>query len=134
VTPGFLVASALLGLAASLTGAIAPERSRTQLSSVLVIAGCGCGFVAAAGVLHTGHAVVVYTNHLLPLAGFSLVLDRFGALFVAISAVSMGAVEGLISSLNFGGWVGFPNLAQPRTGGDSPPRRRLRQREELPRL
>jgi formate hydrogenlyase subunit 3/multisubunit Na+/H+ antiporter MnhD subunit len=87
VTPGFLVASALLGLAASLTGAIAPERSRTQLSSVLVIAGCGCGFVAAAGVLHTGHAVVVYTNHLLPLAGFSLVLDRFGALFVAISAV-----------------------------------------------
>jgi formate hydrogenlyase subunit 3/multisubunit Na+/H+ antiporter MnhD subunit len=87
VTSGLLEATALAGLAASLAGAIAPERIRTQLSSALTIAACGCGLAVAAGVLHSGHAAVVYTNRLLPLSGFSLVLDRFGALFVAISAV-----------------------------------------------
>jgi len=37
-------------------------------------------------VLHSGRAAVVRANQLLPLSGLSLNLDRFGALFVAISA------------------------------------------------
>ncbi len=86
MTSGLLVATALVGLAASATGAMAPERLRAPAVSALTVAACGSGLAAAAGVLHTGHAAVVYTNRLLPLAGFSLVLDRFGALFVAISA------------------------------------------------
>jgi hydrogenase-4 component B len=87
VTGALLVATALLGLAASLAGAIAPGRIRTVLSSVLTIASCGFGLTVAAEVLHTGHVAVVHTDRLLPLSGFSLMLDRFGALFVAVSAV-----------------------------------------------
>jgi formate hydrogenlyase subunit 3/multisubunit Na+/H+ antiporter MnhD subunit len=87
VSGALLVATALLGLAASCAGAVAPARIRTQLSSALTIAACGCALAAAAGVLRSGHAAVLYTNRLLPVAGFSLVLDRFGALFVAISSV-----------------------------------------------
>jgi formate hydrogenlyase subunit 3/multisubunit Na+/H+ antiporter MnhD subunit len=86
VTSGLLSASALVGLAASVAGAIAPERLRAQLASALTVAACGCGFAVAADVLSTGHAAVVRTDRLLPLSGFSLDLDRFGALFVAISA------------------------------------------------
>jgi len=87
VSGALLVATPLLGLAAACVGALAPARIRTQLTSALTIAACGCGLGAAAAVLHSGHSAVLYTNRLLPLAGFSLVLDRFGALFVAISAV-----------------------------------------------
>ena len=57
------------------------------MSSWLTIAACGCGLAVAAEVLHTGHVAVVYTDRLLPLSGFSLALDRFGALFVAVGAV-----------------------------------------------
>jgi formate hydrogenlyase subunit 3/multisubunit Na+/H+ antiporter MnhD subunit len=87
VTSSFLVASALLGLVASAVGAIAPKTFRNELSSVLAIAGCGCALVAAGGVLHSGQVAVVHTSQLLPLSGFSLSLDRFGALFSAISAL-----------------------------------------------
>jgi len=86
VTSGLLAASALAGLAASVAGAIAPERLRAQLVSALTISACIVGFAAAADVLRSGHPALVHTNSLLPLSGFSLDLDRFGALFLAISA------------------------------------------------
>ena len=86
MTSGLLVATALVGLAASVAGAIAPERIRTQLVCALTVVACGCGFAVAADVLATAHVAAVHTDRLLPLSGFSLELDRFGALFVAVSA------------------------------------------------
>ncbi|MCU1492537.1 MAG: hypothetical protein JWO62_301 [Acidimicrobiaceae bacterium] len=86
MTSGLLVATTVLGLAASVVGAIAPEKTRTPLSSWLTIVACGFGFVVAVMVLKSGHVAVVHTDQLLPLSGFSLTLDRFGALFMAISA------------------------------------------------
>ncbi|MGO8872328.1 MAG: proton-conducting transporter membrane subunit [Acidimicrobiales bacterium] len=53
----------------------------------LTVAACAGGFAVAATVLHTGAAVAFHTDRLIPLSGFSLNLDPFGALFVAISAV-----------------------------------------------
>lgn len=82
-----LEGTALLGLVASAVGALAPERSRTALSSALTIAACACGLVAAAGVLRSGHVAALHTDRLLPLGGLSLALDRFGALFAAVTAV-----------------------------------------------
>jgi formate hydrogenlyase subunit 3/multisubunit Na+/H+ antiporter MnhD subunit len=87
VTSGLLVVTALVGLAASAAGAMAPATIRMHVSVVLTIAACGCGLVLATEVLRSGHAAVVHTDQLLPLSGLSMVLDRFGALFVAISAV-----------------------------------------------
>jgi len=87
VTAALLVATALMGLAGTAAGAIAPVRFRIALSSALTIAACALGFVVGAEVLHSGHAAVVHTTTLMPLASFSLALDRFGALFVVITAV-----------------------------------------------
>jgi len=87
VTAALLVATAFVGLAACLVGMLAPERARTALSSVLTIAACASALGLAADVLRTGQVAVVRTAHLLPLVGLSLSLDRFGALFVGVSAV-----------------------------------------------
>ena len=87
MTAALLVATALMGLAASAAGAIAPARFRVALSSALTIAACALGFVVGAEVLHSGHAAAVHTTALMPLSSFSLALDRFGALFVVITAV-----------------------------------------------
>ena len=87
MTADLLVATGLVGLAASVAGATVPARLRTQVVSALTVAACGCGLAAAVEVLRTGRAAVVHTDRLLPLSGLSLTLDRFGALFVAISAV-----------------------------------------------
>ena len=87
MTAALLVATALMGLAGTAAGAIAPVRFRIALSSALTIAACALGFVVGAEVLHSGHAAVVHTTTLMPLASFSLALDRFGALFVVITAV-----------------------------------------------
>ncbi|HVX20078.1 MAG TPA: proton-conducting transporter membrane subunit [Acidimicrobiales bacterium] len=86
MTSGLLAASVLVGLAAAAAGAAAPERLRTPLVAALTVAACGCGLAAAADVLRTGHPAVVATDRLLPLGGCSLDLDRFGALFVVVSA------------------------------------------------
>ncbi|HVB94862.1 MAG TPA: proton-conducting transporter membrane subunit [Acidimicrobiales bacterium] len=87
MTGTLLEVAALVGLAASAVGATAPEKIRTQLSSLLTAAACGCGLVAAVEVIRTGHQAVVSTDRLLPLSGFSMALDRFGALFVVVGAV-----------------------------------------------
>jgi formate hydrogenlyase subunit 3/multisubunit Na+/H+ antiporter MnhD subunit len=87
VTSGLLVTAALIGIGASLTGAAAPARIRTRLGSALTIAACIAALVAATEVLRTGHAATVSTDRLLAVGGFSLSLDRFGALFVAVSAI-----------------------------------------------
>ena len=100
MTSGLLVATALVGLAASVAGAIAPERIRTQLVVALTVAACGCGFAVAAEVLATGHVAVVHTDRLLPLSGFSLELDRFGALFVAVSRGRRHLRHGLSARLH----------------------------------
>jgi formate hydrogenlyase subunit 3/multisubunit Na+/H+ antiporter MnhD subunit len=84
---GLLVAAAVMGLVASLAGAIAPPQARTQLTVALTVVACACGFGVAAHVLSTGDVVRIQTDRLLPLSGFTLSLDRFGALFIAISAV-----------------------------------------------
>ena len=83
---GLLIASALLGLAASVVGAVASPRSRTPLTVGCTVAACAAAFAVAAHVLATGEVVRFHTDRLLPLAGFTLRLDRFGALFVAVSA------------------------------------------------
>ena len=81
-----LVATALFGLAASLAGATAPPRARVRVSVALTVAACVCAFALAADVLATGNVATVHTSQLLPLLGFSLRLDRLGALFVAVAA------------------------------------------------
>ncbi|MDA8359661.1 MAG: proton-conducting transporter membrane subunit [Actinomycetota bacterium] len=86
MTSLLLIATALVGLAASAVGALVTQRLRIQLVSVLTIAACSGGLAVAIEVLRSGRSVVVHTHLLLPLVGFSLDLDRFGALFVAVSA------------------------------------------------
>lgn len=86
MSAGLLAAMALCGLAASLVGALAPRRARVALSMALTVAACGCGFALAARVLASGDSVAFRTTRLLPLLGFSLHLDRLGALFVAVTA------------------------------------------------
>ena len=83
---GLLIASALLGVAASVVGAVASPRARTSLTVGLTLVACIGAFAVAAHVLATGEVVRFHTDRLLPLAGFTLRLDRFGALFVAVSA------------------------------------------------
>lgn len=83
---GLLVASALLGLAASVAGAVVSPRSRTPLTVGCTVAACAVALAVAAHVLATGEVVRFHTEQLLPLAGVSLRLDRLGALFVAVSA------------------------------------------------
>ena len=92
MTSSLLVASALLGLAASASGAVAGPTQRTRLSSVLTIAACLCGLVAAGGVLHSGHTAAVHTSRLLPFSGLAFSLDRFGAVFTAVSALVSACV------------------------------------------
>ncbi len=87
MTAALLVGTVLTGLAASLIGAAAPARFRIGLSTALTIAACVLGLVVGADVLHSGHPALVHTAALMPLSGFSLALDRFGALFVVITAV-----------------------------------------------
>ena len=84
---GLLVAAATIGLAASVAGAIAPRQGRAWLTVALTVVACACGLAVAVHVLSTGDVVRIHTDSLLPLSGFTLILDRFGALFVAISAV-----------------------------------------------
>ncbi len=87
MTAALLVGTALAGLAASLIGVAAPARFRIGMSSALTIAACVLGLVVGADVLHSGHPAVVHTTALMPLSGFSLALDRFGALFVVITGL-----------------------------------------------
>ncbi len=87
MTAALLVGTALTGLASAAAGAIAPLRCRIALSSALTIAACALGLVVGAEVLRSGHPAVVHTTALMPLSSFSLALDRFGALFVVITAV-----------------------------------------------
>ena len=87
MTAALLVGTLLTGLAASLIGAAAPPRFRIGLSTALTIAACVLGLVVGADVLHSGHPAVVHTTALMPLSGLSLALDRFGALFVVITAI-----------------------------------------------
>ena len=82
-----LVAAALAGPAASAAGMVAGPRLRAPLTVALTVVACAGAFAVAVRVLATGDVVRVHTDRLLPLAGFTLRLDRFGALFVAISAV-----------------------------------------------
>jgi formate hydrogenlyase subunit 3/multisubunit Na+/H+ antiporter MnhD subunit len=84
---GLLVAAAMIGLAASIAGAVTPPGMRTQLTVALTVVACACALAVAAHVLTSGDAVRIHAGGLLPLAGFTLSLDRFGALFVATSAV-----------------------------------------------
>jgi len=87
VTGALLVGTALIGLAAALAGAAAPVRFRIGLSTALTIGACGFGLIVGVDVLRSGHPAEVHTSALMPLSGFSLSLDRFGALFVVITAV-----------------------------------------------
>jgi hydrogenase-4 component B len=87
MTSDLLVVTALVGLSGSAVGAVAPVKSRMHISVALTIVACATGLVMAAEVLRTGGVAVVHTTALLPLSGLSMVLDRFGALFVAVSAV-----------------------------------------------
>ncbi len=87
MTQALLVATALTGLGAALAGATAPARFRIALSTTLTIAACVFGLIVGVDVLRTGHPAAVNTGALMPLSSFSLVLNRFGALFVVISSV-----------------------------------------------
>ena len=74
-------------MAGSLVGAVAVGKTRTVLSSVLTMASCGFGFGAAVEVLYTGHHQTLVTNRILPFGGLNLSVDRFAALFIAVTAV-----------------------------------------------
>ena len=87
MTGALLVGTALVGLAAALAGATTPGRFRIGLSTALTVAACGFGLIAGVDVLRSGHPAEMHTSALMPLSGFSLALDRFGALFVVITAV-----------------------------------------------
>ncbi len=84
---GLFLAAALTGLVAALAGAMAPEQTRTPVTAGLTVIACGLALVVAGHVLTTGDIVRFHTDRLLPLSGFTLRLDRFGALFVSTSAV-----------------------------------------------
>ena len=86
MTSALLVATALSCLAAAIAGAVAPVRFRIGLSTALTIAGCGFGLIVGIDVLRSGHPAAVHTTALMPLSNFSLTLDRFGALFVVVTA------------------------------------------------
>ncbi len=77
---------ALFGLVASVAGCVPSLRARVRLSAGLTIVACSCGLGVAADVLATGHVATFATDRLIPLLGFSLRLDRLGALFLAVSA------------------------------------------------
>ena len=87
MTSAFLAGTALTGLAASFSGAVTPVRTRTGVSTALTIAACGLGLGVGADVLYSGRPAVVDTGDLMPLSTFALDLNRFGALFVVITAV-----------------------------------------------
>ncbi len=55
--------------------------------AVADVAACACGLAVASHVLATGEVASFHTDRLLPLSGLSLGLDRFGVLFVAVTAV-----------------------------------------------
>ena len=81
-----LVAAVLTGLAASVVGAAAPAGRRAAASMALTFVTCLLGFLVAARVLSGEVPATFHTARLLPLLGFSLRLDRLGALFVAVAA------------------------------------------------
>ena len=86
VTTDLLVAMALSGLAAALSGATAPPRFRVGLSTALTVAACVFGLMSGSTFCQRPGGEGVHAA-LMPLSSFSLVLNRFGALFVVISAV-----------------------------------------------
>ena len=83
---GLLVATLVLGLAGCVAGAASPIGIRTPLSVALTLAACAGALAVGVAVLVRGRAVSFHDQHLLPLSGFNLRLDRFGALFVVVSA------------------------------------------------
>lgn len=96
-----LVATAVVGVAAAAAGAAVGPRLRTPLTVGLTVAACATAFAVAARVLATGGVVRFHTDRLLPLSGLTLRLDRFGALFVAVSAVV--GVGALVFRLGYDG-------------------------------
>lgn len=85
MTSGSLVvAGAVFGLGAGVTGAALPRRFRVTTAAVLVWGACALEAAAAIHVLVTGDPIVLRSAELLPLTGIDLVLNPLGALFVLL--------------------------------------------------
>ena len=95
----FIVAGAVFGLGAGVTGAVAPRRFRVTMASVLVWGACTLEAAAAIHVLDTGHSIVLRSAELLPLTGVDLVLNPLGALFVLL--VIMVAVPATLHGIGY---------------------------------
>lgn len=76
-----------LGTAGAVAGLVLPGRVRAQSAAALTAAGCAAVFAASARVLVTGVPVTGRSAAILPLTGVVISLDRFGAVFAAITAV-----------------------------------------------
>jgi hydrogenase-4 component B len=87
----------LAGLGLSAAGAVAglvlPGRIRAQSAGGLTAAGCLAVFTASVRVLVTGMPVTARSGAILPLTGAVISLDRFGAVFAAVTAVVGAAVS-----------------------------------------
>jgi len=94
-----IVAGAVFGLGAGVTGAVLPKRFRVTMAAILVWGACAFEAAAAIHVLVTGHPIVLRSAELLPLTGVDLVLNPLGALFVLL--VVMVAVPAVLHGIGY---------------------------------
>ena len=82
-----IVAGAVFGLGAGVSGAVLPRPYRVTMAAILIWGACALEAAAATHVLVTGHPIVLGSAELLPLTGVDLVLNPLGALFVLLVAI-----------------------------------------------
>ncbi len=94
-----IVAGAVFGLGAGVTGAGLPRRVRVTMAALLVWGACALEAAAAIHVLVTAHPIVLRSAELLPLTGVDLVLNPLGALFVLL--VAMVAIPASLHGIGY---------------------------------
>ena len=94
-----IVAGAVLGLGAGLSGAALPRRYRVTMAAMLVWGACAFEAAAAIHVLVTGDPIVLRSAEVLPLTGVDLVLNPLGALFVLL--VAMVAIPASLHGIGY---------------------------------
>lgn len=94
-----LGAAAALGLCAAAAAGLTRARWRVTVTALITIGASVCALASAATVLHSGRDVSFHSSTLIPISGVSFVLDPFGALFTAVTAV-VAACAALF-------WIGY---------------------------
>ncbi len=82
-----LISGVLVGVAATVGGAILPRPWRVWTTATLLTAACTVESVVAVGVLASGHAAHWHSGQVLPLNGTTFVLTPLGAIFVVLVAL-----------------------------------------------